>query len=83
MRLRVAPNTKSAVLGFDEVFADPYDGHVLGQRQWGAPRLDRTPAAVRLQVASHPVSAGQMGRVAARRRGTDLAARLPDRGCIW
>jgi uncharacterized iron-regulated membrane protein len=41
VRLRVAPNTKSAALGFDEVFADPYDGSVLGQRQWGAPRLDR------------------------------------------
>lgn len=40
VRLRVAPNAKSAVLGFDEVFADPYDGRVLGQRQWGAARLD-------------------------------------------
>ena len=30
------------VLGFDEVFADPWRrGSVLGQRQWGA-RLDRS-----------------------------------------
>ena len=45
VRLRVAAlargNGKPVPLGFDEVFADPYDGRVLGQRQWGAPRLDR------------------------------------------
>ena len=38
---RVDPTTgEPAALGFDEVFLDPYDGRVLGSRQYGAFRLD-------------------------------------------
>ncbi|QEI04978.1 PepSY domain-containing protein [Pigmentiphaga aceris] len=39
---RIDPATgKPYVLGFDRVFIDPATGAVLGQRQWGALKLDR------------------------------------------
>lgn len=38
---RVDPATgEPAVLGFNEVFLDPYDGRLLGSREYGAFRLD-------------------------------------------
>lgn len=45
VRVLVAPRRAggagaSPPLGYDEVFADPYDGRVLGMRAWGAARAD-------------------------------------------
>lgn len=46
VRLRMAPWPAGAgkvqPLGFDEVFADPYTGRVLGKRLWGAVAFDAT-----------------------------------------
>lgn len=39
--LRVEPRSTGARLSYDEVFADPVSGVVLGQRQWGAAKADR------------------------------------------
>lgn len=44
--VRVAPNADGAAggprdLGFDRIYVDPGTGQILGQRQWGAMRLDR------------------------------------------
>lgn len=44
VRLRVMPSPQAAAgpaqPGFDEVFADPYSGELLGRRLWGAPVFD-------------------------------------------
>lgn len=45
--VRIAPRVNSTTgkpydLGFDRLYVDPGGGQILGQRQWGAMRFDRT-----------------------------------------
>ena len=67
VRAYVEPRTDPASgrpheLGFDELFIDPYDGKVLGWREWGALRLDRAhvmPFLYKLHYTLHiPGQAG-------------------------